>query len=81
MDSVGSGCLFAHFTYKAITPMYVLHFAYIVKLFHAQSFIFCHFTPSMPQPSSPWGKCMLQFLYAEDLPQLVWIDLTMMKEK
>ena len=27
-------------------------------------------------PALPWRKCMLHYLYAEDLPQVVWIGLT-----
>ena len=64
MDSVGSGCL--HLTYKTITLMYNMFYAQCIH----------HFTPSMPRAFPGGSVCYIHYLYAEDLPQLVWIGFT-----
>ena len=69
MDSAGSGC--PHLTYKNnyIHSCIMLHCSCTVH----PSFYTKHAS------ALPWRKCVLHYLYAEDLPQLVWIGLTTKK--
>ena len=43
---------------------------------HVYVALFMHSASTQYASGLPWGKCVLHYLYAEDLPQLVWIGLT-----
>ena len=80
MDSVGSGCLLLLIlSTKHLHPR-IVHASYNITC--AVILIPSSYTKYSSAISSAWessGKCMLHYLYAEDLPQHVWIGLTTTK--